>query len=138
MSEITGSCVTSSGEKDIIRRLTIMSNHDFYTLWSAALAAADQEMYVAEWSTSSIWGEPEDLTDDDLLRIADYCGKLWDSAHMPVREIKEASGMSQLKFAERFCIPRRTVEDWCAGKRECPDYLRLLIMEALGIVSRTL
>jgi DNA polymerase-1 len=75
-------------------------------------------------------------TDDDLLRIADYSGKLWDAAHMSVRQIKEASGMSQLKFAERFCIPRRTVEDWCAGKRECPDYLRLLIMEALGIVIR--
>lgn len=114
-----------------------MGNKKFYTLWAAALNEMDREIFVAEWSTSIIWGEPETLEDDKMISIAEYCGNLWDAAHMTIREIKDHSNMSQIKFAERFCIPRRTVEDWCAGKRECPDYTRLMMMEALSIVSRT-
>ena len=118
-----------------------MTNKDFFTLWGAALAAPDRNLYVAEWSNSIIWGEPEDITDDDLLRIADYCGQLWDAAHMTVRQIKEELGMTHAQMAERFCIPKRTVENWCAagGKesRNCPDYVRLMMMEALGIISRS-
>lgn len=117
-----------------------MSNHDFYTLWGAALVAADRDVFVVDWSTSSIWGCPEDLTDDELLRIADYCGTMWDAAHMSVRQIKDTVGMTQAQLAERFCIPKRTVENWCAagGKesRNCPDYVRLMILEALGIITR--
>ena len=117
-----------------------MTNKDFYTIWGAALAAPDREMFTAEWATSIVWGDPDELTDDDLLRIADYCGKLWDAAHMSVRQIKDAAGMTQAQLAERFCMPKRTIENWCVsgGKesRKCPDYIRLMMLEALGIVSR--
>lgn len=114
-----------------------MSNKDFYTLWGAALNKTDRDIFVAEWATSTIWGEPDTLEDDDLIHIADYCGKLWDAAHMTIREIKETTHMTQAEFAERFCIPKRTVEDWCRGVAKCADHVRLMIMEALGIVSRS-
>lgn len=120
-----------------------MRNHDFNTLWGAAIVTPDRDIFVSEWATSSIWNEnPEDLSDKDLLRIADYCGNLWDAAHMSVRQIKDAADMTQAQLAERFCVPRRTIENWCVdGSKEgrsCPDYIRLMMMEALGIISRSI
>ncbi|MBO5969165.1 MAG: helix-turn-helix domain-containing protein [Clostridia bacterium] len=46
---------------------------------------------------------------------------------MTVRELRRASGMTQKAFAEYFGIPKRTVENWEGGQRECPSYLLSLI-----------
>ena len=42
---------------------------------------------------------------------------------MEFKELRQASGMSLAAFGEYFGIPRRTVEDWNAGKRKCNQYL---------------
>lgn len=47
---------------------------------------------------------------------------------MTIKELREASGMTQKAFAEYFRIPKRTVENWEGGQRECPAYL-LELME---------
>jgi DNA-binding transcriptional regulator YiaG len=39
------------------------------------------------------------------------------------KELRLATGMNQTKFAEYFGIPRRTVQNWDLGLRQCPDYL---------------
>lgn len=108
-----------------------MSNNDFYMLWGEALQTSDRDVYVAEWSTSSIW--PEDA---DLLETAGKLGEIWDVAHMSVKNICKAAGMTQAALAQRFCIPKRTVEDWCRGIAKCADYIRLMMAEALGILER--
>ena len=66
----------------------------------------------------------------------DQIGAIWEAAHRTVREIAALSGLSQRKLAERFCIPYRTVEDWCRGLRTPPDYVRLMMQECLGLVDR--
>lgn len=44
-----------------------------------------------------------------------------------VRDIRQRTGLSQAAFAERYEIPKRTIENWEAGKREPPSYvLRML------------
>lgn len=50
-----------------------------------------------------------------------------------VRDIAAAAGLNQRELAERFGIPRRTVEDWCRGVRQCPSYVRLMMQECLGL-----
>lgn len=52
---------------------------------------------------------------------------------LSVRDIAAASGLSHRKLAERFQIPYRTMENWCAGKSECAVYIRLMMQECLGI-----
>jgi DNA-binding transcriptional regulator YiaG len=42
---------------------------------------------------------------------------------MKFKELRQASGMNQTKFAEYFKIPRRTVQNWELGTNKCPDYL---------------
>jgi DNA-binding transcriptional regulator YiaG len=47
---------------------------------------------------------------------------------MTIKELREASGMTQKAFAEYFGIPKRTVENWEGEKNQCPVYL-LELME---------
>lgn len=54
-----------------------------------------------------------------------------------VRDIAAAAHLSQRKMAERFCIPYRTMEDWCRGVRACPVYTRLMMQECLGLFNPT-
>ena len=44
-----------------------------------------------------------------------------------VRAIRQRTGLSQAAFADKYDIPKRTIENWEAGKREPPIYvLRML------------
>ena len=46
---------------------------------------------------------------------------------MTIKEMRTASGMTQQQFSEKLQIPKRSIENWEGGKRECPEYLRHLI-----------
>lgn len=46
---------------------------------------------------------------------------------MNIKEIRETSGMSRAEFSRVYGIPLRTLENWEAGTRKCPDYLLNLI-----------
>lgn len=52
-----------------------------------------------------------------------------------VRDIAAVASLNQRELAERFGIPRRTVEDWCRGVRQCPPYVRLMMQECLGLYT---
>lgn len=106
-----------------------MTDKAFYTLWGAALESSDRDFFISEWSTSSIF--PEDA---DLLETANYVGQVWDVAHMSVRDICTAAGLTQIALATKFCIPRRTVEDWCTGRRPTKDYDRLMMARLLDLL----
>lgn len=66
----------------------------------------------------------------------DAVGKIWDATHKSVKQIATDAGLTQRKLADRFCIPVRTIEDWCAGKRTPPDYVRMMMQELLGQLDR--
>lgn len=42
---------------------------------------------------------------------------------MDIITLRAMSGMTIKAFAEYFSIPYRTVQDWVAGQRKCPEYL---------------
>ena len=44
-----------------------------------------------------------------------------------IKEIRQLSGLSQAKFSEKYGIPKRTVESWEMGERNCPEYLIKLL-----------
>ena len=46
---------------------------------------------------------------------------------MTIKDLRLASGMTQKAFAEYFGIPYRTVQDWDAERRKCPEYLNALM-----------
>lgn len=114
-------------------RILNMTDKLFCTLFAAALAA-DRDAFVSDWSLSSVWGDaPDAAIPADRI---DTLARLWDAAHLTIRDIRQHTGLSQVAFATRYCIPTRTLEDWERGARSCPDYLRLLLAQATGLYVR--
>lgn len=107
----------------------------FCTLFAEALASPDRDAFVSDWALSSVWGDAPDADDIPADRI-DTLARLWDAAHLTIRDIRSATGLSQAAFATRYCIPTRTLEDWERGARSCPDYLRLLLARDVGLYAR--
>lgn len=50
-----------------------------------------------------------------------------------IAEICERYGLKQKALANRFGIPRRTIESWTTGDLECPAYVRNMMVEILDI-----
>ena len=45
-----------------------------------------------------------------------------------IKELRASTGLSQTEFGKRLGgIPLRTIQDWEAGRRKCPDYVVELI-----------
>lgn len=57
------------------------------------------------------------------------CPQDWARDHdeTNIRSIRAQIGMTQASFSELLGIPKRTIEDWEAGRRKCPDYVLDLI-----------
>lgn len=111
-----------------------MTDKQFYSIFSDALSnkGASREAFVSDWALSSIWDDDgQDIPEDRIAEIGD----IWDVAHLTICDIRQHTGLSQAKFATRFCIPRRSIEDWESGARKCPDYLRLLLAQAVGLYN---
>ena len=94
----------------------------------------DADAYVSDIALSSICGDTP--SDDIPAGRVEAIAKIWDAYHKSVKDIAAEAGLSQRKLADRFCIPIRTVEDWCAGKRTPPDYVRMMMQECLGLLKR--
>lgn len=114
-----------------------MTASDRYTLISAAIDTPDFAMFLAEWSTSIIFIDPESEAEPDWETITDTLTRIHAAVYMSVKELLHAAGLTQTAAAERFCIPLRTVNNWCASgaqHRECPLYTKLMIAELLGLM----
>ncbi len=110
-----------------------MTTKQYYFCVSAVANYSDPDAYVSDIALSTIWDDtPEAPIPPERL---DQLRSIYAAASRTVREIVAAVGMSQAAFAERWCIPRRTVEDWCRGVRECPLYTRLLIQQCIGLFT---
>lgn len=94
----------------------------------------DRDAYISDLCLSSIWegDEGEDIPQERV----DVIGSIWDACHRSMKDIASEAGLSQRKLAERFCIPYRTMENWCGGQNECPVYVRLMMQECIGILKR--
>lgn len=91
----------------------------------------DRDAYVSDLALSSMLGDAEDsdIPADRLTQL----GAIWDDVHRSVKDICRDAGLSQRKLAERFCIPYRTVENWCSGVNDCPIYTRLMMQQLLNL-----
>ena len=111
-----------------------MNNKTFYILFGEALAASDRDTYIGEWATSSLFDPDPDAPAPDYDAIVAQLCNIWDVAHMSVAQIRSTTGMTQAQFAERFCLKRRTLEDW-ESRSKCPDHIRLMMAEILGLLT---
>lgn len=114
-----------------------MTDKQFSAVFADALTTQDRDAFVSDWALSTIFAGAEEAPVDPAL--AEELGEVWDVAHLSVADIRAATGLSQRAFAERHCIPRRSVENWETDgeqARSCPAYIRLLLAEVTGLYHR--
>lgn len=113
-----------------------MTNHQFYAAYVDAHAYTDRDAYISDLALSSMWGDgPEDDVPGERLAALQ---QIWDVAHLSFRELRRAVGLTQAAMAERFLIPKRTIENWEAtgpSARTCPEYIKVMIAELLGLLD---
>lgn len=75
----------------------------------------------------------QELADYELddLQPCTTCDKMHGGDVMTVKEIRKITGLSQAGFAEKYGIPKRTIESWespsVAPSRKPPEYLVKLL-----------
>ena len=112
-----------------------LNHHNFHILFTAATKEQDRDRYIAEWSSSSIFYPDPESPDIDAAELAESLGNIWDVAHMTTRDIRQHLGLTQAAFAERFCIPRRTVENWERKGGHIPPYNILAYADITGMLK---
>lgn len=55
---------------------------------------------------------------------------------MDIKEAREQAGLSRAEMSRRFEIPVRTLEEWDAGRRTPPPYVKKLIIEKLETIKK--
>lgn len=54
-----------------------------------------------------------------------------------IKEARKAAGLTQKQMADEMGIPKRTIENWEAGVRSCPEWAeRLVVAELYRIKAR--
>lgn len=46
---------------------------------------------------------------------------------MNIKELRALTGLSQKAFSDKYEIPKRTIEDWEAGRRKPTEYVVKLL-----------
>lgn len=54
----------------------------------------------------------------------------------PIKEARQAAGLSQQGVTDALGIPKRTLQDWEAGKRTPPGWAEALVVEKLGKIAK--
>ena len=100
-------------------------------LMADAENASDRDAYVSDWSLSTVWGTP--APDDEWMQRIDTLGRMWDAAHLTIKDIRAAAGMSQAVFADHLVASQRTIQGWEYGRNKCPLFVRLILAERFGL-----
>ena len=106
-----------------------------YTTAELFTMAADSEISRMLFLNNVTTTVPDDASECvDLDAEKERLSKIWDLAHLSMRELVSRTSLSQTAFAKQAGIPLRTVQDWCCDKRACPAYVRFLLAEHYGLI----
>lgn len=108
-----------------------MNDAQFEACYTEAVTINDKDAYVSDMALSSIWNDAENV--DVPQERLEELGRIWDVAHMSMRDIRKSSGMTQAVFAQKFLIPKRTVENWESNVNTPPEYVKILIAKSMNL-----
>lgn len=114
-----------------------MTGRELTLCWTEAANYSDADAYVSDLALSSVWGDDPEV-EVPASRLDDL-RQIYAAARASVRELRQAAGLTQAQLAQRFGIPKRTIENWEAtgdNARTCPDYIRRMMAELLGQLPR--
>lgn len=109
---------------DDLRNNLLMDDTRFYP---------DADNFIADCALGVGFMDPEseevDMALIEQLRI------LWHTVRDPFDVFLEKLGLTAAKCCNRFNIPFPTLHEWLNGKTPVPDYIRLMMAEAVGLLT---
>ncbi len=117
-----------------VSRVKIIPEKTFYKIWHSVPKFDNRSKYVNNFilpfSKDFIsWSKKTDVDPGTMVSILI---KIYDYYHMDIKTIIKESHLTRAAFGYKYCIPIRTLEEWCK-KDTSPDYVRLYILKDLGI-----
>lgn len=114
--------------------IKVLPDSIFHQLWISAMQYSSLEDFVHAFTFSTSKEKINFLKFDiDDLLAYDLLKSIWNAANLSFKEILTMSGMKKSEYSHFFCIPIRTLEDWYAGKSQCPAYIRLMFIRYFHI-----
>ena len=112
-----------------------MTDHQFNILWGEASTSPDRAEFVSDSALSAIWDDPEGspVPADRLRELDALCRPQF--IH-PSRICGRRSACPVRRSALVFLVPVRTLENWESGASECPECVRLALLQAAGLYTR--
>lgn len=104
----------------------------FSELWKKASDSEDETQFVREELRKINY-----KYNIPLDHYMDMLHSIYFLSHIPIREIVLKSGYSKASFGYKFCIPIRTLENWCDESRPCPPYVRLMLLREFKMFTLT-
>ena len=101
----------------------------FSRLYDEAIQYTDADMYVAERGWQDWMDEYASVS--DVSAISDILFRIYDLAHMDIKELRNLASLSQVAFSSTYSVPRRTLQDWEYGANRTPAYMLKLISYTL-------
>lgn len=117
--------------------IRVIPDRIFYKLWRAAECDIKIYEYIDSF-TSSLSDDYIDFRKKyklDELQTIKMLENIYKASHLSVKEIINASGKKKADIGYVFCIPIRTLEDWCSGRNRCPSYVRLMLIRKFELLS---
>jgi len=98
-----------------------------HTLWTKAVGAKSFDAYYRDTMKSSAYKELL-LLKVNQSQYYDLLKSIYAMAHKSVAELMNDIGIQNSDLSNRLCIPKRTIENWKSGQRECPNYIKYMIV----------
>ena len=116
----------------MVRKKIILPDKIFHKLWDHAcdIDSFDEfyALITAPSSQSYINMQKYNISSNQLY---DILKSIHGAAHYSLKSMIYDYGFTKASFSHRFCVPIRTVENWCNQTNKCPSYTRLLFLNAL-------
>jgi DNA-binding transcriptional regulator YiaG len=107
----------------------------FDTLWTEAPAYENVDFYINAYTNpanqSYINFKPYGIS---YLEACAMLKTIHSCANMDIRDVIDLTGLGKAKLSHILCIPKRTIENWYYGKRECPAYMKLLLLRQFHLL----
>ncbi len=90
---------------------------------------SDPGVFVSDLLLSAAFLPPEDETAEPNMSLVPALKTVWTAVNGSFAELLTALELTQTECSRRFRVPLRTVQGWKLGERECPIYIRLMMVE---------
>ena len=117
-------------------RAKIIPDKLFFKLWKAANEGYDKHNYISNF-TSSTSVDFVDFKDRYVIyyeEATEMLSNIYEAVNMPFDELIKKTGKKKSQIRDIFCIPQRTVEDWCYGKAKPNQSIKLMILRKFHLL----